>query len=123
MSIRRRKFITNATYDKHWHGGNRAHLDLPEVVTCCPLCGSKQDGQQHITRECTHKKMVACRRQWDMHISRKVDAAAAAGHLLARLYKGYYRTATDIFANLPEAYQMWVSTLTEDVMAALEAVF
>ena len=29
MSIRRRKFITNAIYDKHWHGGNLAHLDLP----------------------------------------------------------------------------------------------
>ena len=36
MSIRRRKFITNAIYDKHWHGGNLAHLDLPAVDTCCP---------------------------------------------------------------------------------------
>ena len=122
MSIRRRKFITNAIYDKHWHGGNLAHLDLPEVDTCCPLCGSNKDGQQHIIRECTHKKMVACRRQWDMHISRKVDAAAAANDPLARLYRGYYRIATDMFEDLPEAYQMWVGILTEDVMVALEAV-
>ena len=34
MSIRRRKFITNAIYDKHWNGGNLAHLNLPEVDTC-----------------------------------------------------------------------------------------
>ena len=39
MSIRRRKFITSAIYDKNWHGGNLAHLNLPEVDTCCPLCG------------------------------------------------------------------------------------
>ena len=122
MSIRRRKFITNAIYDKHWHGGNLAHLDLPEEDTCCPLCGSNQDGQQHIIRECTHKKMVACRRQWNMHISRKVDAAEAAIHPLARLCRGYYRIATDTYADLPEAYQMWVCILTEDVMVALEAV-
>ena len=121
MSIRRRKFITNTIYDKHWHGGNLAHLDLPEVDTCCPLCGSKQDGQQHIIRECTHKKMVACRRQWGMHSSRKVDAAAAANDPLARLYRGYYRIAADMFEDLPEAYQMWVGILTEDVVA-LEAM-
>ena len=49
-----------------------------------------------------------------MHISRKVDAAEAARHPLARLYRGYYRIATDIYADLPEAYQMWVGILTED---------
>ena len=41
---------------------------------------------------------------------------------LARLYRGYYRIATDTYADLPEAYQMWVGILTEDVMVALEAV-
>ena len=56
-----------------------------------------------------------------MYISRKVDAAAAVGHPLARLYRGYYRIATDTFADLPEAYQMWVGILTEDVIVALEA--
>ena len=63
--------------------------------------------------------MVACRNQWDMHISRKVDAA---NDPLARLYRGYYRIATDTFEDLSEAYQMWVGILTEDVMVALEAV-
>ena len=57
-----------------------------------------------------------------MHISRKVDAAAAANDPLARLYRGYYRIATDTFEDLPEAYQMWVGILTADVMVALEAV-
>ena len=57
-----------------------------------------------------------------MHINRKVDAAEAARHPLARLYRGYYRIATDTYADLPEAYQMWVGILTEDVMVALEAV-
>ena len=57
-----------------------------------------------------------------MHISRKVDAAAAANDPLARLYRCYYRIATDMFEDLPEAYQMWVGILTEDVMVALEAV-
>ena len=66
--------------------------------------------------------MVACRRQWDMHISRKVDAVEARGDPLARLYRGYHRIATDSFGNLPEAYQMWVGILTEDVLLALEAV-
>ena len=66
--------------------------------------------------------MVACRRQWDMHISRKVVAAAAANDPLAWLYRGYYRIAMDMFEDLPEAYQMWVGILTEDVMVALEAV-
>ena len=65
---------------------------------------------------------MACRRQWDMHISRKVDAAEAARHPLARLYRGYYRIATDTYADLSEAYQMWVDILTEDVMVAREAV-
>ena len=30
--------------------------------------------------------------------------------------------ATDTYADLPEAYQMWMGILTEDVMVALEAV-
>ena len=113
MSIRCRKFITNAVYDKpyaeHWHGGN---LDLPEVDMCCPLYGSKQDGQQHIIRECTHKKMVACRRRWDMHISWKVDEAAAwMGSPAGPSLPGYYRIATYSLVDLPEAYQMWLVSL------------
>ena len=40
---------------------------------------------------------VACIRQWNMHISRKLDAAAARGDPLARLYRGYYCIATDSF--------------------------
>lgn len=62
-----------------------------------------------------------------MHINRKVDAAVAGGDSLARLYRGYYRISTDCLEELPEAYQMWVGILTEDVllplvMAALKAV-
>ena len=57
-----------------------------------------------------------------MHISRKVDAVEARGDPLARLYRGYYRIATDSFGNLSEAYQMWVGILTEDMLLALEAV-
>ena len=55
----------------------------------------------------TNKKMVACRREWDMHINRKVDAAADRGDQLVRMYRGYYyRIATDCFEDLPESYQM-----------------
>lgn len=48
MMIWRQKTFTNVICDKHWHGRNLAKLDLDldEVDTGCPICGSKDD-QRH----------------------------------------------------------------------------
>ena len=51
-------------------------MDLKDIDTRCPLCGAKDDDQQHIIYACAHRTIAECRRQWDTHISRKVDAAA-----------------------------------------------
>ena len=71
-SIRRQKFVTNVIYGKHWHTENSTKLCKGRKDKICPLCGSKEDGKRHIIRGCTHKEMVACRRNWDIHINKKI---------------------------------------------------
>ena len=84
MSMRQ-KYIINTIYgiDRTW-----------PRWTCLTQTRTLSPPWRAANNTCTHKKMVACRRKWDKHISRKVDVAALCGDALAQLYRGYQRIAT-----------------------------